>query len=126
MERKQLTLNFNVAEFDCHDGTQVPNQYYDGVQLLATNLQALRDYLGEPVHVLCGYRTVKHNKAVGGAKASQHLVAKAADISVKSKTPKQLHKIIGALITVGTMKQGGLGLYPGFVHYDVRGRKARW
>jgi len=24
------------------------------------------------------------------------------------------------------MKQGGLGLYDSFVHYDVRGVKARW
>ena len=24
------------------------------------------------------------------------------------------------------MKEGGVGLYNGFVHYDIRGTKARW
>lgn len=124
----QLTNNFALSEFTCHDaaGTPVPTQYLPNVRLLAQNLQVLRDALGVPVRVLCGYRTPEHNKAVGGAKASQHLVAKAGDLTVATLTPKELHAKIEALVAAGKMKQGGLGLYPGFVHYDVRGNKARW
>jgi uncharacterized protein YcbK (DUF882 family) len=124
----QLTTNFALSEFTCHDvaGTPVPVQYLDNVQLLANNLQVLRDALGVPVRVLCGYRTPAHNKAVGGVKQSQHLVAKAGDLTVAMLTPKELHAKIEELIEAGKMKQGGLGLYPGFVHYDVRGNKARW
>jgi len=73
-----------------------------------------------------GYRTYNHNKAVGGAKRSQHLTASAADINAQDYTPKQLHMIIELLIDEGKMKQGGLGLYNTFVHYDIRGIKARW
>lgn len=122
----QLTNNFNLEEFRCHDGTPVPNELLPNIELLAANLQKLRDYLGEPVRVNSGYRTPVYNAKVGGKKKSQHLLAKAADITVKSKTPKQLAAIIEKLIANGTMLQGGLGVYPGFVHYDVRKTKARW
>lgn len=123
----KLTKDFHLSEFDCKDGTPVPDELFDNVQELAENLQVLRDYLDEPVNITgSGYRTPSHNKKVGGAKESQHLEAKAADISTKSKTPKQLAKVIEKLIAEGKMKQGGIGIYPGFVHYDIRGTKARW
>lgn len=122
----QLTKNFNLSEFACKDGTQVPKSLLPNVLLLANNLQVLRDYLGEPVRLNSGYRTPTYNAKIGGAKASQHLLAKAADITVKSKTPKQLAAIIERLIAEKKMKQGGLGTYPGFNHYDVRDKKARW
>ena len=44
----------------------------------------------------------------------------------KSKTPRQVKAIIERLIKAGKMHNGGIGLYPGFVHYDVRSRPARW
>src|SRR3954471_1801376 len=124
----KLTENFSLSEFTCHDeaGTPVPGRYYSNVQELADNLQVLRDELGEPVKVLCGYRTPEHNKAVKGATKSQHLVAKAADIVTAKKSPRELADIIERLIKEGKMKQGGLGVYKGFIHYDVRGNKARW
>lgn len=123
----QLTKDFNIKEFACHDGTEVPEQYYENCKEVAENLQVLRDYLGEPVVISgSGYRTPKHNEKVGGAPHSQHLTASAADITVKSKSPKQLKAIIEKLIAENKMKQGGLGLYPGFVHYDIRGVKSRW
>lgn len=122
----QLTKNFNLAEFACKDGTPVPTELLYNVELLAANLQVLRDYLGEAVHIHSAYRTPIYNAKIGGAKKSRHLLAQAADITVKSKTPKQLAKIIEKLIAEKKMKQGGLGIYPGFVHYDIRGKAARW
>ena len=35
-------------------------------------------------------------------------------------------KIIWRLIDEGKMKQGGIGVYSSFCHYDTRGTKARW
>lgn len=123
----QLTANFNSAEFDCKDGTPVPVLFMGNVKELAENLQILRDHIGEPVLITgSGYRTPSHNKKVGGAKESQHLTASGADINAKSYTPKKLAKVIEQLIVDGKMKQGGIGVYPGFVHYDIRGTKARW
>lgn len=123
----KLTKNFTRQEFDCKDGTIVPPKYIKNVQDVATNLQALRDYLEVPVSVTgSGYRTLAHNKKVGGAKASQHLTASGADINAEGYEPKQLAEVIELLILKGKMKQGGIGVYPNFVHYDIRGTKARW
>lgn len=123
----ELTKNFSLQEFACNDGTPVPQEFMGNVTELAKNLQALRDHLGEAVLITgSGYRTPSHNKKVGGAKHSQHLTASAADISVKTLTPKQLALKIEELIASGKMKQGGIGVYAGFVHYDIRGVKARW
>jgi uncharacterized protein YcbK (DUF882 family) len=124
----QLTKNFALSEFNCHDAsdTPVPKKYMRNVQELASNLQVLRDDLGVPVFVISGYRTPKYNKAVGGAEESQHLEAKAGDIVARGFTPKQVGARIEKLIKTGKMKQGGLGIYKGWVHYDTRGKKARW
>jgi uncharacterized protein YcbK (DUF882 family) len=123
----KLTNNFSLAEFACNDGTPVPVEFYGNVQELAENLQALRDYIGEPVLITgSGYRTPSHNKKVGGAKNSQHLTASGADINARGYKPKQLAIVIEKLIKAGKMKQGGIGVYNGFVHYDIRGTKARW
>jgi len=122
----KLTKNFNREEFDCRDGTQVPTVYYKNLQELADNLQILRDHLGEPVQILSGYRTPTYNKKLkGSARFSQHLKAKAGDLTVKSLSPKQLKATIEKLIAAGKMKNGGIGLYPGFVHYDT-GDVRRW
>lgn len=122
----KITENFTFEEFACKDGTQVPFSYWGNVKLLAANLQVLRDHLKEPIHVNSGYRTHEYNERVGGKPASKHLIAQAADITVKSKTPKQLHAIIEKLIAEKKLYFGGLGLYPGFVHVDIRKRKTRW
>lgn len=121
-----MTKNFTLAEFACKDGTPVPANLIPNAQKLAEQLQILRDYLGESVHINSAYRTPAYNKRIGGKVASQHLQAKAADITVKSKTPKQLSAIIEKLITKGTLKFGGIGVYPGFVHVDIRNGRARW
>lgn len=122
----QLTKNFDLAEFACKDGTPVPVTMIPTVQELANNLQVIRDTIGEGLHINSAYRTPAYNKKIGGAKDSQHPKGRAADLTCKSKTPKQLHAIILKLIKEGKIKQGGVGLYPGFVHYDIRGTEARW
>lgn len=122
----KLTENFNSEEFGCKDGTPVPADLLPNVQALAAQLQILRDSLGEPIHLNSAYRTAAYNKKVGGKPASQHLQAKAADITVKSKSPKQLAAYIEKLITAGVLKFGGIGIYPGFLHVDIRKGHARW
>lgn len=121
-----MVKNFTIEELKCKDGTQVPYELMDNAFKLMENLQVLRDYLGEPVRINSGYRSPAYNKRIGGVRNSQHLMARAADITVKSKTPRQLKAIIEKLIKEGKMHNGGIGLYPGFVHYDVRPKPARW
>lgn len=122
----QLTKNFNLSEFNCKDGTPVPDDLIGNVQELADNLQVLRDDIKKPVRINSAYRHEAYNKKIGGAPSSQHIKAKASDIVVEGFTPKQLAARIEKLIKAGKMKQGGIGIYPTFVHYDIRGVRARW
>ena len=122
----QLTANFKLDEFKCKDGCGVPDPLLSNVQDLANNLQILRDHIGKPITIMSGYRTPEWNIKCGGELKSQHMEAKAADIQVSGMTPKEVCNAIKLLIGAGRMKQGGVGLYDGWVHYDVRGVKARW
>lgn len=122
----QLTKNFHLDEFECHDGTPVPEEYVPNARRLARNLQVLRDELRRIIFVVSGYRTPAWNRKVRGARRSEHLDASAADIRVPGLTPRVVHETVERLIKEGKMEEGGLGLYDGWVHYDVRGRRARW
>ena len=123
---KQLTKNFKLSEFKCRDGSVVPDELLDNVELLSKNLQVLRDYIGKPIRVISGYRSPKYNRRIGGARKSQHMQAKAADIKVSGMAPDEVRDAILHLIEEGKMMQGGVGRYRSFTHYDVRARKARW
>lgn len=48
-------------------------------------LDKVREMWGKPIGVNSGYRSYELNKAVGGAKNSQHLRGEAADITTGSK-----------------------------------------
>lgn len=122
----RITKNFDLAEFNCRDGRVVPDKYLPNVIKLAENLQILRDDIGESIHINSSYRPEDYNKKIGGAKNSQHLTASAADITAKSFTPKQLAARVEKLIAAGKLSFGGLGIYPGFIHVDIRKKKARW
>ena len=121
-----MTKNFKLKEFKCKCGCDMPLEVYENVIKLSSQLQFLRDYTGRPITVNSAYRCPKHNKKIGGSKTSQHLLGKAADITIQSLKPAEVFMIIEDLIDMGNMLQGGLGLYDTFVHYDIRKTKARW
>ena len=123
---EQLSKNFKKSEFKCRDGTSVPCELMDNLNELVENLQIIRDYIKQPMHIISGYRTPKYNRKIGGARKSQHMKSKAADIVVKNMKPKELREIIINLIKEDKIKTGGVGLYTSFVHYDTRGWNARW
>lgn len=122
----KLTNNFSKIEFESRDGSKMPKWVEINIKELAENLQILRDYIGRPIHINSAYRSPAHNARIGGVKNSYHTKGKAADITVKGYTPRKLASVILKLIREGKLEDGGLGLYPGFVHWDIRGKKARW
>lgn len=122
---KQLSPAFKVREFRCRDGS-------DAImidQTLVVLLQAIREHFGKPVTITSGYRTAAHNTAVGGAKSSQHLLGRAADIQVQDTDPLAVAAYAESLMP----GWGGVGRYPvkpgrarGWVHVDTRPNKSRW
>lgn len=119
MRAGQLTTNFHIREFKCNDGSKVPEALEANVRLLADQLQALRDHIGIAIHLNSAYRTEAYNASIGGSPKSQHKLAKAADLVTSKYTPAELADIIKKLIKEGKMMQGGVGVYPSFVHYDI-------
>ena len=109
-----ITENFNLKEFQC---TCCKRVMLDPE--LVGRLQMMRDELGAAITVNSGYRCAAHNRDVGGAKDSQHLYGKAADI-----TAKDLPRL--ALLAEEYFSNQGLGLYKNYVHVDVRGSRAWW
>lgn len=122
----KITNNFSLEEFNCKDGSLMPNNVLINIIKLAKNLQVLRDSVGKTITINSAYRSPEYNKKIGGVKDSQHLKGNASDITIKGMTPKEVAKVIEGLIASGKMQQGGIGIYPNFVHYDIRGVKARW
>ena len=121
-----MTKNFKLKEFECKCGCDMPLEVYENIIKLASQLQFLRDYTGRPITINSAYRCPEHNAKVGGSKTSQHLLGKAADITIQSLKPAEVYALIEDLIDMGHLLQGGLGLYDTFVHYDIRKTKARW
>jgi zinc D-Ala-D-Ala carboxypeptidase len=77
-------------------------------------LQRCRDILGVPFTPNSAYRSEKYNKAVGGAKDSQHRYGRAYDIPIKKGMERdKIHK--------AAKKAGftGFGDYNTFVHVDT-------
>lgn len=122
---RQLSPAFKVREFRCRDGS-------DAImidQTLVVLLQAIREHFGKAVVITSGYRTGTHNTAVGGAKSSQHLYGRAADIQVQGVSVEAVAAYAESLMP----GWGGVGRYPvkagrakGWVHVDTRPNKSRW
>ena len=122
---RRLAPDFKVRELRCRDGS-------DTVMVdeaLTVVLQCIREHFGKPVTITSGYRTAAHNAAVGGAKSSQHLLGRAADIRVQGVSVEDVAAYAESLMP----GWGGIGRYPvkagrttGWVHVDTRADKARW
>jgi uncharacterized protein YcbK (DUF882 family) len=125
-----MTKNFTKEEFDCNCDCgvcEMPINVYHNVVKVANQLQVLRDELKKPIHINSGWRSEEYNNSIkGSSKKSQHILGKAADISIKGLSPLEVYNVIERLIENGDMLQGGLGLYDSFIHYDIRGERARW
>lgn len=75
---------FNLNEFKCRCCKDMPADAWMYVEHLVENvLDPVREKFGKPIKVNSGYRCLKHNAKVGGAKHSQHLCGQAADIAAE-------------------------------------------
>lgn len=102
--------SFSPAEIACRGtGKLLINE--DALDML----QGLRDRLSKPLIVRSAYRSPEHNAAVGGAKASKHMLGVAFDIAMSNHDPEEFE---AAARAVGFQ---GFGFYPrsGFMHIDV-------
>lgn len=114
----KLSENFKVKEFASTDGA---DPIFIAPDLVVV-LQRIRSHFDRAVTINSGYRTYARNKAVGGAKYSQHQYGIAADIVVSGIAPKDVADYAETLMP----NTGGIGRYSTFTHIDVRREKSRW
>ncbi len=106
----QLSKYFNSKEFDSPDvkgSGQLMNP------LFIAKLTTAREIAGIPFIINSGYRTVPHNKKVGGVANSSHLKGLAADIRCNNDNQRII--IVNALLEAGFTR---IGIAKSFIHVD--------
>lgn len=117
-----LSEHFTSLDFDCHcTRSTCTTTTIDSV--LVESLEALWAIAG-PFAISSGFRCNTHNAEEGGAPGSMHLRGRAADChSLENKPGFVMARLAEK---VAAFANGGIGIYPRFVHVDVRLTRARW
>lgn len=80
-------------------------------------LEKVRKIIKAPIAVTSGYRSVRKNIDVGGAKNSYHLKGEAVDILTLNLRPDQIYIVIKEAMLSGIK---GIIVYPHHIHFDLR------
>ena len=130
-----VTKHFTAAEFDQRKWSGGPSVPYpaawipDRLKPLCESLEVIRAHFGKPIHVNSGFRSEVFNRAIGGARASQHVQGRACDIHIAGVSAAAIHEAVLGLSKAGKLPLiRGLGKYSTFVHLDTRQspRLVRW
>ena len=115
-----VTEHFLYSDFicPCCDTLRITPGFYRHAALL----EHIRNELGFPIAVNSGYRCPAHNRAVGGAARSWHLVF-ATDVRPEDGDPGRLDALRERAEAAGF---GGIGVYGTFIHLDLRPERSRW
>lgn len=119
-----ISKYFTVGEATNRETRRIPQSadIRQNILTLATKLDEIRDAWGSPIAVTSWYRPPAVNAAVGGARNSQHLYGKAADIRPASGDIYKFQKWLDSRWDMAL----GYGAKKGFVHVDLRPGKIRW
>ena len=117
-------------ELGCRDGTPYPEEWKRSRALpLAREFEHIRAGVGGPIEVRSAYRTRTYNVRVGGSRRSQHVEGRALDLAVPPKFAlAEFFEIVLAVVRRSSSLLRGLGVYPTFIHIDIRPspRLVRW
>ena len=107
----RLSTHFARREFACACGCGFDTIDAETLRIL----EAVREHFGRPLIVTSGARCRDYNASVGGARQSQHLVGRAADIKVKDHPA-----MIVADFIEERFPDASVGRYLTFTHVDTR------
>jgi uncharacterized protein YcbK (DUF882 family) len=120
-----LSEHFSLDELNKHK-FDMPDEVLDNLKMLAVQLEIIRAHFNAPVIINSGYRNLEYNRNIGSKDTSQHVKGTAADRVIQDVSPDEVADAIEFLINTGMLKEGGVGRYNTFTHYDIRGTRARW
>ena len=101
---------FYYSEFDSPDQ---PESGFLMSNKFLSKLSRARHHANIPFIIKSGFRTVEHNKTVGGVSKSSHLVGLACDIYTQNSKSRFI--ILTALLKVGFNR---IGIGQNFIHVD--------
>jgi hypothetical protein len=113
---ERVTDHFYARELQCRHCKRLPDT--EAFRAFALRLERARILANVPFIITSGFRCVEHNREVGGAPDSSHLVAVAADIECNSMSDRL--PIIRGSILAGFHR---IGIAKTFIHIDDDYRK---
>ena len=118
-----MSLHFSVDEL-CYSETairlcilNIPDPVVlANMSILAAGMEQVRELLGKPIYISSGYRSPELNKAINGAKSSDHLLGYAADFTCPAfGAPLDIVRAIAASdINFGQLIQEGRWVHISF------------
>lgn len=103
--------HFDISEFDSPDlqnsGTYMKEEFLE-------KIDKARSIANIPFKINSGFRTITHNKKIGGSEKSSHMNGVACDIHCVDSHSRQI--IVNALIQAGFTR---IGIAKTFVHADT-------
>lgn len=88
---------------------------------LINRFQKVQEEFGKTIPVVSGYRSPAKNRAVGGARHSQHMSGNAIDLDVSNLSKAERNRLIQIASANGIT---GIGVYANSMHFDLGGRRA--
>lgn len=112
--------NFSPKELACKCAGRYCRGEYFHDEAFLDNLEQLRTEAGRPIALTSARRCTGHNRAVGGAARSQHMLRIAGDIDLDG------HEAV--ILARAAVKAGftGIGFGNGFLHVDQREGRVAW
>lgn len=128
-----MKLNFTMSELLHSDTAKIyginnippDSQVFDNMlTLILEVLQPLRDYIGKPIIITSGYRSIALNAKVGGDSDSQHITGQAADFIIYGLTVDE----IIAKVKASGIRYDQLIHEGGWVHisYNTNGNRMQY
>ena len=103
--------HFHISEFDSPD---LENSGAYMKQEFLEKIDKARSIANIPFKINSGFRTITHNKKIGGSENSSHMNGVACDIHCVDSHSRQI--IVNALIQAGFTR---IGIAKTFVHADT-------
>jgi uncharacterized protein YcbK (DUF882 family) len=128
-----MKLNFTMSELLHSDTAKIyginnipydPKVFDNMLTLILEVLQPLRNYIGKPIIITSGYRSIALNAKVGGDSNSQHITGQAADFFIYGLT---IDEII-AKVKASGIRYDQLIHEGGWVHisYNTNGNRMQY
>ncbi|GAB4176782.1 MAG: hypothetical protein Fur006_07990 [Coleofasciculaceae cyanobacterium] len=114
-----IPLTWGEATKGC---TRIPTakEYVENAVRLAKTWGEVREKFGSPIYITSGYRPPYANRAVGGARNSQHLYFRALDMQPLNGEYRKLWEVLKAAQFTGLGDAVFMGRNKGFFHSDIR------